>query len=94
MEYGSNENLINFFEQYGIKKSLDIKEKYNTKAAEVYRQMLAAKVEGNSFTPPKLSADEMRAPANGSGMQLEHFQTFFLILARYFFVFQPFVVIY
>jgi hypothetical protein len=35
MQLGGNDALNNFFQKYGVEKTVDIKEKYNTKAAEV-----------------------------------------------------------
>ena len=63
----SPQSLIEFFASHGIPKTMDIKQKYNTKAAEVYREMLSAKAEGRAYTMPKLSKEEMASPAGGGG---------------------------
>ena len=35
MQLGGNDALNNFFQKYGVEKTMEIKEKYNTKVAEV-----------------------------------------------------------
>lgn len=52
MQLGGNGKLNAFLEQYGIPKSTDIKDKYNSKAAEFYREKIRAEVDGRSYTPP------------------------------------------
>lgn len=40
MQLGGNDALNSFFQKYGVEKATDIKEKYNSKAAEVgYRSI-------------------------------------------------------
>lgn len=56
MQYGGNDKLNSFLAQYGVPKSVDIREKYNSKAAEFYREKLRAEVEGRSYNPPPPSA--------------------------------------
>lgn len=56
MQAGGNGNLNNFLSQYGVSKHTDIKEKYNSKAAEFYRDKIRAEVDGRSYTPPPPSA--------------------------------------
>ncbi|EFJ51840.1 hypothetical protein VOLCADRAFT_103335 [Volvox carteri f. nagariensis] len=60
MQLGGNAKLNAFLKQYGVDKSTDIKEKYNTRAAEFYREKLRASVEGREYTPPPPS--EVGAP--------------------------------
>lgn len=52
MQKGGNAKLNSFLLEYGIQKGMDIKEKYNSKAAEFYREKLRAEVDGHSYTPP------------------------------------------
>ena len=56
MQAGGNGNLNNFLAQYGVSKHTDIKEKYNSKAAEFYRDKIRAAVDGRPYTPPPPSA--------------------------------------
>lgn len=60
MRVGGNQNLNDFFAKYNIPKNATIKQKYNSPAAELYREMcpffslltpsIKAKVEGRE--PP------------------------------------------
>jgi ADP-ribosylation factor GTPase-activating protein 1 len=52
MQLGGNSKFNNFISPYGIPKNTDIKEKYNTKAAEFYREKIRAEVDGRSYTAP------------------------------------------
>jgi len=52
MQLGGNEDLIKFLAEYGVPKSTPIVEKYNSKAAEVYREMMRARFEGRPYSPP------------------------------------------
>jgi ADP-ribosylation factor GTPase-activating protein 1 len=52
MQKGGNSKLNAFLLEYGVEKHMDIKEKYNSKAAEFYREKLRAEVDGHSYTPP------------------------------------------
>jgi ADP-ribosylation factor GTPase-activating protein 1 len=52
MQAGGNGSLNTFFAQYGVTKHTDIKEKYNSKAAEFYREKIRADVDGKPYTPP------------------------------------------
>jgi len=56
MQAGGNGSLNTFFTKYGVTKHTDIKEKYNSKAAEFYREKIRADVDGKSYTPPPPSA--------------------------------------
>lgn len=56
MQCGGNAKLNSFLKPYGIEKTTDIKDKYNSKAAEFYREKLRAEVEGRDYTPPPPSA--------------------------------------
>ena len=39
MRVGGNQNLNDFFAQHNIPKDMPIKQKYNTHAAKLYREM-------------------------------------------------------
>lgn len=52
MQLGGNDKMNDFFGKYGISKNTDIKEKYNSTAAEIYRDKLRADVDGRPFTVP------------------------------------------
>lgn len=39
MRVGGNQNLNDFFAQHNIPKDMPIKQKYNTPAAKLYREM-------------------------------------------------------
>ncbi|KAG2427385.1 hypothetical protein HYH02_014605 [Chlamydomonas schloesseri] len=67
MQLGGNAKLNAFLKQYGIEKNTDIKDKYNSRAAEFYREKLRAAVEGRDYTPP--SPAEVGPPVlSGGGM--------------------------
>lgn len=52
MRNGGNDNLNAFLKQYGIDKSTEIKLKYNSKAAEFFREKIRASVTGAAYSPP------------------------------------------
>lgn len=52
MQLGGNARLNSFLNQYGVVKETDIKEKYNSKAAEFYREKVRAEADGRQYTPP------------------------------------------
>ncbi|KAG9147874.1 hypothetical protein Leryth_003473 [Lithospermum erythrorhizon] len=52
MELGGNETFNKFILQYGVAKEVDIVAKYNTKAAEVYRNRIQALAEGKPWQDP------------------------------------------
>lgn len=64
MQCGGNGKMNSFFQQYGVDKYIDIAEKYNTQAAEVYRDKLRAEVDGRAFTPPPPSSLHKSASAS------------------------------
>jgi len=61
MELGGNSKMNEFFKQYGVEKSCPTKRKYNSKAAELYREKLAAEVSGRRFQLPPPSAVKAQA---------------------------------
>eukprot|EP00245_Coleochaete_scutata_P005971 TRINITY_DN20021_c0_g1_i1.p1 TRINITY_DN20021_c0_g1~~TRINITY_DN20021_c0_g1_i1.p1 ORF type:complete len:471 (-),score=100.61 TRINITY_DN20021_c0_g1_i1:683-2095(-) len=67
MEVGGNGALNDFFAQYGIPKETDITAKYNSSAAEVYRQKIQALAEGRSWTAPPVDKSSFTKPPVSSG---------------------------
>ena len=65
IEVGGNTNLREFFGKYDLHEVLDIKVKYNTKAAEHYRRKINAKVADQEFTEEAPSYDEGRTLTDG-----------------------------
>eukprot|EP00243_Klebsormidium_subtile_P004651 TRINITY_DN187_c0_g1_i1.p1 TRINITY_DN187_c0_g1~~TRINITY_DN187_c0_g1_i1.p1 ORF type:complete len:513 (+),score=79.72 TRINITY_DN187_c0_g1_i1:357-1895(+) len=61
MDAGGNDALNSFLAQYGISKETDIKTKYNTRAAEVYRGKIQALSEGRSWTAPPVVKEVLGA---------------------------------
>jgi ADP-ribosylation factor GTPase-activating protein 1 len=66
MQLGGNDKLNRFLGQYGVARGADIRDKYNSKAAEYYREKLRAEVDGRPYTPPAPSADNSAMPRNKS----------------------------
>lgn len=58
---GGNEKLLQFLQQHGVAKSTPIAQKYQTPAAELYRERLRALVEGRD--PPTELPKRAPAPA-------------------------------
>eukprot|EP00208_Stichococcus_sp_RCC1054_P001386 CAMPEP_0206139796 /NCGR_PEP_ID=MMETSP1473-20131121/7313_1 /ASSEMBLY_ACC=CAM_ASM_001109 /TAXON_ID=1461547 /ORGANISM="Stichococcus sp, Strain RCC1054" /LENGTH=393 /DNA_ID=CAMNT_0053533703 /DNA_START=327 /DNA_END=1508 /DNA_ORIENTATION=- len=70
MQAGGNNRCNDFLRQYGIPKTTDIKEKYNSQAAEFLREKIKAEVEKRPYTPPppssvKALAKPAARPARG-----------------------------
>ncbi|KAI8110502.1 hypothetical protein M9435_002176 [Picochlorum sp. BPE23] len=63
MQHGGNSVMNTFFAKYGVQKHTDVRDKYNSPAAEFYREKLKAEVEGREYTPPAPSS----AAAKGRG---------------------------
>uniref|UniRef100_A0A7N0RHI4 Arf-GAP domain-containing protein n=1 Tax=Kalanchoe fedtschenkoi TaxID=63787 RepID=A0A7N0RHI4_KALFE len=59
MELGGNDALNSFLLQYGIAKETDIVVKYNTNAAQVYRDRIQALAEGKPWTDPPVVKENM-----------------------------------
>lgn len=66
MTSGGNAALIAHFKSYGIDKSTDIKLKYHSKAAAVYKDKLAAAAEGRPFNAPAPFKEVLGGPG-GAG---------------------------
>jgi len=56
MQCGGNSAMNEFFQKYGVQKHTDIKDKYNSQAAEFYREKIKAEAEGRVYTPPDPSS--------------------------------------
>ncbi|CAH8310999.1 unnamed protein product [Eruca vesicaria subsp. sativa] len=70
MESGGNDRLNSFLSQYGIAKETDIVVKYNSNAASVYRDRIAALAEGRSWSDPpvvKEGGSEKKPPLGQGG---------------------------
>ena len=52
MQAGGNADLNAFLKRYGIDKHTDPKVKYNTRAAEAFKEKVAAAAEGRPWTCP------------------------------------------
>lgn len=54
MQLGGNKRLNEFLGEYGVEKHTSIPEKYHTKAAEAFREMIKAEAKGETYQlPPK-----------------------------------------
>lgn len=63
MQLGGNGQFNAFMAKYGVAKNTEIKQKYNTKAAEIYREVIRAQLEGRAYTPPSQSEVAASQPA-------------------------------
>lgn len=66
MQLGGNDKLNKFLGQYGVTKHTEIREKYNSKSAEYFRERLRAEVDGRQYTPPAPNAENKMMPRNKS----------------------------
>ncbi|PSC73844.1 ADP-ribosylation factor GTPase-activating AGD7-like [Micractinium conductrix] len=66
MQLGGNDKLNKFLAQYGVQKATEIREKYNSKAAEYFREKLRADVDGRPYTPPAPSSENKMMARNKS----------------------------
>lgn len=62
MQLGGNGKFNAFLSKYGVAKNTEIKRKYNTPAAEFYREKIRAELEGRAYTPPAPSESVMSQP--------------------------------
>jgi len=70
MQVGGNQAAVDFLAKYGVPKSIPIKEKYNSPAAELLREKVKALAAGKAFSDPHPStvkAPARAAPAAGGG---------------------------
>lgn len=67
MKHGGNGPMNAFFQKYGVAKNTDVRDKYNSVAAEYYREMLKARVEGREYTPPPPSSVNKRVMGSSGG---------------------------
>ncbi|KAK9822815.1 hypothetical protein WJX81_003054, partial [Elliptochloris bilobata] len=68
MQLGGNDALNSFLAKYGVDRGNEIPEKYNSQAAEIYREKIKAEAEGRPYAvpaPPKV-ASAPRASASAS----------------------------
>ena len=65
MQAGGNAALIEHFKAYGIDKGVDIKRKYHSKAAEVYRRKIDAAAKGQKFAMPAPFKEDLGAAPGG-----------------------------
>ncbi|CAK0786036.1 hypothetical protein CVIRNUC_009249 [Coccomyxa viridis] len=70
MQLGGNDTLNNFLSKYSVDKFTEIKDKYNSQAAEYFREKIKAEAEGRPYTAPAPSkassgAGAARPPAGG-----------------------------
>ncbi len=66
MQLGGNAKMNDFFAKYGVPKAAGIVDKYNSPAAEIYREVIKAGAEGRSYTPPDpKSVAARKAPVSG-----------------------------
>ncbi|CAD7698333.1 unnamed protein product [Ostreobium quekettii] len=65
MELGGNGRLIAFMKQYGLDKGTAHRDKYNSPAAEYYRELLTSECEGRrcALTPPPKSSSRSSGPS-------------------------------
>lgn len=66
MELGGNANLNAFFKQYGVDPFSPQQEKYNSPAAELYREKIIAEAEGRRFVAPPPSKVAAKRPATAA----------------------------
>eukprot|EP00238_Polyblepharides_amylifera_P003206 CAMPEP_0196594556 /NCGR_PEP_ID=MMETSP1081-20130531/78674_1 /TAXON_ID=36882 /ORGANISM="Pyramimonas amylifera, Strain CCMP720" /LENGTH=400 /DNA_ID=CAMNT_0041918851 /DNA_START=380 /DNA_END=1582 /DNA_ORIENTATION=- len=70
MQLGGNKKMNNFFKEHGISKETDIVTKYNSQAAEHFREKIKAEAEGREWKAPpvplkKTSSSPMNKPPSG-----------------------------
>lgn len=65
IEVGGNAALRLFFAKYDLQDVLDIKVKYNTRAAEYYRRLISAKVAEQEFSEEAPQYDAGRTLTDG-----------------------------
>ena len=73
MQCGGNSAMNEFFQRYGVQKHTDIKDKYNSQAAEFYREKIKAEAEGRSYTPPDPSSVAKPKPKPASMGRVKSF---------------------
>lgn len=66
MQAGGNGALNDFFKQYGVDKYTDIRDKYNNRVAEIYREKIKAAVEGRPFNAPPPSTVQVNLGSSSS----------------------------
>ncbi|EFJ14388.1 hypothetical protein SELMODRAFT_445864 [Selaginella moellendorffii] len=67
MEAGGNDALNRFLAEYGIPKETEIVAKYNSRAAEVYREKIQALAEGRSWNAPPVVKETLKSSSSTNG---------------------------
>ena len=62
MQLGGNRKMNSVFQKYGVAKETPITQKYHTRAAEIYREMMNAAAEGRKYTPPSPAEVQAQQP--------------------------------
>ena len=65
MKAGGNSKLNDFLGQYGVAKETDIKTKYNTRAAEVYRDKIKTEANGGVWKAPPVVKENLHKGSSG-----------------------------
>mmetsp|Transcript_15637 Transcript_15637/g.26346 ORF Transcript_15637/g.26346 Transcript_15637/m.26346 type:complete len:502 (-) Transcript_15637:449-1954(-) len=67
MQNGGNKTMNDFFADYGVQRNTDIITKYNSKAAEYYRDKIKADCEGRPWKAPKKPTGGKPPASSGRG---------------------------
>lgn len=67
MRAGGNDKFNQFIDQYGVKKTLPIAQKYNTPAVLLYKDRLLASIEGREL-PTQLPTVSSTTTSGGSAI--------------------------
>jgi len=67
MQLGGNQKMNDFFQKYGIAKETKISEKYNSQAAEYYREKIRTEAGGGVYNPPPPGKAPAGRAAAGKG---------------------------
>lgn len=76
MQHGGNSVMNTFFAKYGVQKHTDVRDKYNSPAAEFYREKLKAEVEGREYTPPAPSSAAAKGRASSASRHVSKNKSF------------------
>lgn len=66
MQLGGNGQLNSFLEKYGVARLMETRDKYNGRAAELYREKIRSEVDGRPFKAPPPSEVPRPMPRNKS----------------------------
>ena len=70
MKAGGNGALNAFLKQYGVPKETDIATKYNTRAAEVYRDKIKTEASGGAWKAPPVVKEQLGGGGGGAPRRL------------------------